>query len=251
MVRTISCAFFALTAVLPGSADSPAFDVASIKLNNSGAQGGGLSFRPGRLDATNVTLKQLIAQAYGIRAEGVRDLGNRIVGGPGWASTERYNVTARAEQPASGETLKAMAQRLLEERFQLKVHRETKEMPVYALAVGKNGPKFKASGAEGEASVSQGAVQGKYRVTAHKMPMSVLAAMLENQMDRIVVDKTGLEGNFDFQLEWALDLNASAGDGSAGSVFTAVQEQLGLRLESAKGPVEVIVIDHAEKVSEN
>jgi uncharacterized protein (TIGR03435 family) len=144
-----------------------------------------------------------------------------------------------------------MAQRLLEERFQLKVHRETRELPIYALVVGKNGPKFKPSAAAGEAGVSQGAVQGKYRVTAHKMPMFVLASMLENQMDRIVLDKTGLEGNFDFQLEWAQDLNANAADVSASSVFPAVQEQLGLKLESAKGPVEVIVIDHAEKASEN
>ena len=81
--------------------------------------------------------------------------------------------------------------------------------------------------------------------------MSLLASMLENQMDRRVMDKTGLEGFFDFQLEWALDLNAKASDDSAPSVFTAVQEQLGLRLESTKAPVEVIVIDRAEKPSEN
>src|SRR5579863_2656594 len=84
----------------PGPISPREFDVVSIKLNSSDAKGGGMSFRPGRLDATNVTLKQLIAQVYGIHAEGVRDLGNRIVGGPAWASTERYNVAARAEQPA-------------------------------------------------------------------------------------------------------------------------------------------------------
>jgi uncharacterized protein (TIGR03435 family) len=201
------------------------------------------------LDATNVTLRQLIAQAYGLKTEGVRDPGNRIVGGPAWASTERYNVTARAEQPVMGESLRAMAQRMLEERFQLKIHHETREMPVYSLVVGKSGPKFKRSDAAGDASVSQGAVQGKYRVIAHKMPVFVLASMLENQIDRMVLDKTGLEGNFDFQLEWALDMNVN--DVSAPSVFSAVQEQLGLKLESAKGPLDVIVIDHAEKASEN
>jgi uncharacterized protein (TIGR03435 family) len=119
------------------------------------------------------------------------------------------------------------------------------------VVVAKNGPKFKPSGAEGEAGVSQGAVQGKYRVTAHKMPMSVLASMLENQMERIVMDRTGLDGLFDFQLEWALEMNANAADVSAPSVFSAVQEQLGLRLESTKGPVEVIVIERVEKPSEN
>jgi uncharacterized protein (TIGR03435 family) len=228
-----------------------AFDVASIKPNKSGTKGGGIGFRGGRLNATNVTLRQLVAQAYGLRADGVQDLGNRIVGGPGWVATERYDVVARAEQPVSQEEALNMAQTLLGERFQLKVHRETREMPIYELVIGKNGPKFKQSEAEGEAGISQGAVEGRYRVTAHKMPMFVLASMLENQIDRIVVDKTGIEGPVDFQVEWALDLNAKTTDVSAPSVFSAVQEQLGLRLESKKGPVEIIVIDSAERASEN
>ena len=130
-------------------------------------------------------------------------------------------------------------------------HRETKEISVYALVAGGNGPKFKASSGEGEGGVSQGAVQGKYRLKATRMPMLVLASMLENQMDRLVIDKTGLEGVFDFQLEWALDLNAKASDAAAPSVFTAVEEQLGLRLESTRAPVEVIVIDSVERPSEN
>ena len=253
MLRKTALSYFLLAIVAHGQTAPdrrPAFDVASIKVNKSGAKGGGGGFRAGRLDFTNVTLKQLIAQAYDVEAYGSREIENRIAGGPGWLDNERYDVAARAESPLPREAMLPMAQRLLEERFQLRVHHETKEMPVYALVAAKNGPKFKASSAQ-EGDVSQGAVQGRYRVKATRMPMSLLASMLENQMDRRVVDKTGLQGFFDFQIEWALDLNAKASDDSAPSVFTAVQEQLGLRLESMKAPVEVIVIDRVEKPSEN
>jgi uncharacterized protein (TIGR03435 family) len=227
-----------------------AFEVASIKPNTSEAKGGGAGIRPGRFDATNATLLQLIAQAYGIQAFGSQDLQNRIVGGPKWISAERYNVSARTEQAVSRQTTMLMAQTMLGERFQLKIHRETKEMPVYALVVGKDGPKVTPNTDEGQGDVSQGATQGTYRITARKMPMYVLTSLLENQMDRVVVDRTGLQGNIDFQLEWALDLN-NAASVSAPSVFSAVQERLGLKLESTKGPVEVIVIDHVERPSEN
>ena len=198
-----------------------------------------------------MTLKQAIAQAYDVQAYGSRELQNRIVGGPGWLDSERYDIAARADRPLPRAAMIPLAQRLLEERFQLKIHRETKEISVYALVAGRNGPKFKASSGEGEGGVSQGAVQGRYRLKATRMPMLVLASMLENQMERLVIDKTGLEGVFDFQLEWALDLNAKASDDAAPSVFTAVEEQLGLRLESTRAPVEVIVIDSVERPSEN
>jgi uncharacterized protein (TIGR03435 family) len=167
------------------------------------------------------------------------------VGGPGWFDTEPFDISAKADGPASNDELRRMVQTLLAERFQLKFHRETKEQPVYALVVGKGGPKLQAAKSEGR-GVGIG-VRG--RLNGNGADMKTLASVLADRLSRSVVDRTGLKGFYDFLLTWTPD--EVQADDPGPSLSTAIQEQLGLKLESTKAPVEMIVIDHAEKPSNN
>jgi uncharacterized protein (TIGR03435 family) len=148
---------------------------------------------------------------------------------------------------------------LLADRFRVKFHTGTKELPVYALVVGKNGPKFQKAKAKGSIAMGRG------QLTAHSFSMVDLAAHLSNQVGRVVLDKTGLQGDYDVTLKWTpaerTPLPFGAGpmaqnalpppETNGPSIFTALQEQLGLKLESQKGPVEILVIDHVEKPTPN
>jgi uncharacterized protein (TIGR03435 family) len=262
----------ALLLISPGFAQLT-FEVASIKPSSPDTQGGFIQFMPGGgLKMSGIPLRGMITFAYD-----VRDF--QVSGAPGWAVTEGFDVTARAERsvpdgpddPAkmTDEQQKTMrdqvAERLralLADRFQLVVHKETKEQPIYALVVSKNGAKLN------EVKAVQGARQGmrmgRGRLEAFAAPLEMLVATLSSVTGRPVVDKTGLAGKYDFVLEWTPDAGADAraqgfGDGvnepapapGGPTIFTALQEQLGLRLESHKGPVPNIVIDRAEKPSEN
>jgi uncharacterized protein (TIGR03435 family) len=144
-----------------------------------------------------------------------------------------------------------MLEALLADRFHLKVHRETKEMPIYALVVAKNAPKLKESPAEAEFSMSFGGRGQTIELKVSKGTMSRLATQLSNDGGRKVVDMTKLTGNYDYTLSYVDDRRAVAPEQDGPSLFTAIQEQLGLRLESQKGPVDVLVVDHADKPSEN
>jgi uncharacterized protein (TIGR03435 family) len=201
--------------------------------------------------------------------------------------SERYDVTAKAPDGTKGpEKLQLMTQTMLEDRFKLKVHRETKEVPVYALLVGKNGPKLQASDEAACASKEPGNAppsppgpgrgpgpldvrcggmwMGPNTLTGGKMKMNQFIGGLSNILGRPVIDKTGYTGTFDVQLTFSPEGTAFAGglpgmpagvvpqvDNTLPSIFTVVQEQLGLKLESQKGPGQVLVIDYAEKPSEN
>jgi bla regulator protein BlaR1 len=267
-------ASLALLLVCPGLAQQPLkFEVASIKPSNPDTPGGFIRLMPGGgLNMTNIPLEGMITFAYD-----VRDF--QVSGAPGWAATEGFDVTARAERsvpdgpddPAkmTDEQQKTMrdqvAERLralLADRFQLVVRKETKEQPIYALVVSKNGAKLKeAKAAEG---ARQGMRMGRGRLEGFAAPMEMLGATLSNVTGRPVVDKTGLTEKYDFVLEWTPDVGADAraqgfGNGvnepapapGGPTIFTALQEQLGLRLDAQKGPVQTIVIDRAEKPSEN
>jgi uncharacterized protein (TIGR03435 family) len=248
----------------------------------------------------------LIQQAYDVRDY-------QISGAPSWLNSERYDIVAKADVPnITRDMAKVLLQSLLAERFNLKIHRETKELPIYALVIGKDGHKLHESetqptsqagsqppdpskpvqkgtynvGAGGtagaavsvgpggkvvdtEAPVKSGSMirMGRGQLSAQMTPVSAIAAMLAQQLGRPVIDKTDIKGNFDFSLQWTPD-ETQRGPGLGGmdrpatdsplpsdtsgpSIFTAVQEQLGLRLEATKGPVEILVIDHVEKASGN
>ena len=241
------------------------FEVASLKPSAPDAPG--MFIRPlpgGGLRIAGASLKNLISLAYGVR-------GFQISGGPEWVDTQRFDIEARAEtsdaaaptDPAKmSEEQRKITERLrnlLADRFQLTLHRETKEQPVYALVVAKGGPKFQ------ESTEASGLIRmGRGTLTGRATRLGMLALNLSNELGRRVIDKTGLTGKYSFELKWtpiqpsAASLGPPPGaelpppaDSNGPSIFTALPEQLGLRLESQKGPVEILVIDRAEKPSEN
>jgi len=254
------------------------FEVASIKPSDPSERGTIIQFAPGgRLVVKNAPLKSLVTLAYD-----VQDF--QISGGPTWVSTARYDVTAKADavtaeddphKITTDEQREKFQQRqrmriqaLLADRFQLKIGRTTKELPIYALKVAKNGPKLQESKEEGGNQFQGVRMNRPGDVTAGKVGMQFLTRILAHSVGRPVIDQTGLTGKYDFKLEWTPDQNQPGGFGGPGpgpdgalrpppvdpngpSIFTAIEEQLGLKLESQKGPVEMLTIDAVEKPSEN
>jgi len=298
-----SCAALAQTAE-----NSPAFEVASVKpaapITGNRIQvmmrGGPGSPDPGQITYSNVTVKNVLMNAYGVKGF--------QISGPGWLDSERYDIVAKLPRGATKAQFMVMLQNLLAERFKLTLHREKKDLPMYALVVGKNGPKLKESvddpppkegdapkaggpadgpvvmgrmamgkdgfpvlppGAGGRGSTAIMLMNGNARMTATKQSMAGLAEMLSGQLDLPVVDMTGLTGKYDYTLYFAPEgglgmklgmLAPPPGEGGGGApmasapdaqsspnLFSALQEQLGLKLEQRKGPVDLLVIDHLEK----
>jgi uncharacterized protein (TIGR03435 family) len=242
--------FLLLIGALSCFAQQPrAFDVASVKLNASGGLGVSMRTKNGLLTATNAPVLMMIQQAFH-----VKDF--QVSGGPGWLATERYDIEAKMENnDISDDDLWLSLQPLLIERFHLKFHRETKQLPVFALTVVKGGPKFSAHKESTDGNdqlrigVSIGSGRGK--LTATKTSMARLCDSLGHQVDRIVVDNTGLKGEYDLTFEWSPNHDGSTSIDAGLSIFDALPEQLGLKLESTKGPVDVIVIDAADRRSAN
>jgi uncharacterized protein (TIGR03435 family) len=223
------------------------FEVASIKPSPPDSGTETRRYPGGRFTASGVTLKALIQRAWNVKSF-------QVTGGPAWVNSERYDVNAKAalEGNISGAQLMPMIQALLIERFHLKIHRETRELPIYSLVVWKSGPKLQPTTAAAGPTWSK--TPGV--LTGQKISMDMFATdLLEAELDRVVTDHTGIKGEFDVKLTWTpVDVNDpnSASTAPAGpSLFTAIQEQLGLKLESTRGPVEVLVIESAEKPSEN
>ncbi len=233
-------------------AQSPAFEVASVKLSPPGEK---TQVRPehGRLTALNMTLRGLVRYAYD-----VRDV--QIAGGPSWFDSDGWDIVATAGRDVGDDERKKMLQSLLTERFRMTIRRETKDLPVYALVVAKSGLKMKTN-SDGSPMRVQMNVSGTgfSRLIGQNVPLTRIVMVLAGPTGRIVLDRTGIEGNFDFQLEWVPDaahmpmINGARPEGGTEgpSIFTATQEQLGLRLEATKGPVEILVIERAEKATEN
>jgi uncharacterized protein (TIGR03435 family) len=195
--------------------------------------------KTGRLTYSNVTLKEIISKAYKVQKYGIS--------GPGWMDSERFDIVAKFSPGMADDELPPMLQTLLTERFGLTLHRETKEMPVYALTVAKTGLKIKP--VEKETGISSRSSRVERHVVA-SVPMAGLAEYLTGELkERPVVDRTGLPGAYEVTLNWAAeDAPAAAGDDALPSVFTALQEQAGLKLEPARGSVEILVVDRANRV---
>ncbi len=239
----------------------PSFEVASVKPDSSASGNSGVRFTPGRLNAENASLRFLITWAYNVRAF-------QLSGGPGWIDSAKYDIDAKVEGNASPAQIRLMLQTLLEERFKLTLRREMKEHALYELVVAKTGLKLKASGADCAALAREDPGGGQRRsqcgawssndtqLNGTKISMAQFVEGLSNFLDLPVIDKTGFAQNFDVHLEWTSDDRGAApagppGDAPGPGIFTAVQEQLGLKLQSAKGPVETLVIDHVEKPDAN
>jgi uncharacterized protein (TIGR03435 family) len=242
----------------PMAADAdPAFEVATIKPSKPDQQGKGFLVRGRTFSTINTNLSDLITFAYGLHAR-------QIVGGPTWLETEKYDIEAQPDQPGqpNDKQLKLMVKKLLTERFKLTFHNEKKELSVYALTVGKSGPKLTKS--EGDPNGLPGLFfRGLGVLPATNATMGDFAGVMQTAvLDRPVVDLTGLTGRFNFTLTWTPDESQFGGLGikvppptekadAPPGLFTAIQEQLGLKLEPTKAPVDVLVIDHVEKPSDN
>jgi len=221
------------------------FEVASIHPTPPqppGTMSIGMSIDKGMMRATGMTLKFLIEEAYD-----VRDF--QVIGGPSWIGSLQYDINAKVDGEPTDEQMRTMIQSLLADRFKLQVHRDKKEMPCYALVVGKAGSKLKAPemDAEGKPKGSMSMSRGSF--TGQGMPVKAIAHAVEQVLGRAVIDKTGLTGTFDFKLDWTPDEARTDGEGS--SIFTALQEQLGLRLENTRGMVDIVIVDRLEKATEN
>ena len=285
MTRTVAgaCFVFLLALGLFGQSSTPplTFEVASVKPSATDDRRTMIQIQPGGgLRTGGTSLKMLLTFAYDVREF-------QITGGPGWINTDRFDIVAKAERSAGaenppddprkmteqqrktvGDQMRERLRALLAERFQLTLHRETKEQSVYALVVAKGGPKLQqAQAMEGTGPRGPMMRMGRGELSGQGVELEMLTRTLSSQLGRTVIDRTGLKGNFDFKLTWTPDPGQSATplgggpppgadappppDPNGPSVFTALQEQLGLRLESQKGPVEMLVIDHVEKASEN
>jgi uncharacterized protein (TIGR03435 family) len=241
-------------------ASRPEFDVASVKRNLSGSRPWLVPPVAGRLTATNVTLRQLIGFGWPGRFSGGW---LRIAGGPSWVDTDGYDVSAIAPEPnVSREFFSLMMQNLLKDRFALRVHTEFREAGIYALVVAKTGLKLPDAKAEpcidgwkGPDFDSQTGCAGMNvtpeSITNEKISMQWFASVLGAMLGRPVVDKTGFTGSFKVDLQFAPVNPGSATDTARPSIFTALEEQLGLRLQPQKGTEKVLVIDRVERPSEN
>jgi uncharacterized protein (TIGR03435 family) len=232
------------------------FEAAAIKPNNSGRTGGGISTDPARIKIINSSLKFCVQVAWN-----VKDF--QVSGASGWMETERYDIDAVAASPFAQEESRKMLRALLADRFGLVVHSETQDKPGFALVAGRNGPKLPPPTEDPSVMFSRTA-SGDRTLSAPNVSMKRFADALSVALGAIVVDQTGIEGKYDVSFQWTPDtseprmsksgepLPAPPVEAMQGpSIFTAVQEKFGLKIESKKVPVEVIVIEHANRPSEN
>jgi uncharacterized protein (TIGR03435 family) len=256
-VAGFALSIFVLDAPIPLAQEPetpPSFEVASIKRNTSPGVNTTLAVDPGgRVRVVGATVFWLIAGAYGDAKGGLRP--EQVVGAPGWLSSERYDINAKAAdadglgEDATFIRMRPYLQSLLEDRFQLRTHRESRELPIYALVrSGKNdalGPGLSLSTVDCLKEAAKCGISGGPigRIKAEALTSDLLTQLLGNATGRVVVDRTGLNGPFAVDLEWSPDQSTS----DKPSIFTAVQEQLGLKLEAERGPVDVLVIDHVER----
>lgn len=251
MFRTI--AFVALTIVAPSIARSQSFEVASVRRNTSARGGGNIEFPPGgeRFSAVNVTLAGLIVTAYNIAARQCSCQNSALP-----VLWEQFDIQAKAEHPVNAAGMRRLLESLLEDRFRLRVRRETRSMDAYALIVDKSGSKLHPSAAppaDHDAPLNPYHARGAEPSSGHLLfageTLPEFAWRLSTLVvldSRVVVDKTGLAGRYDIELNYGTEA-----DSVAPSIFTALREQLGLRLDLRKLPIEVITVEHAERPTDS
>jgi uncharacterized protein (TIGR03435 family) len=225
----------------------PSFEVAAIKLSDPASHRQGFSTEGHRVTLHGETVISMMMFAYGIHHK-------QIEGSPEWAGNDRYDVTGVADAEGEPDTkqLQEMVQKLLAERFGLKFHHDRKELAYYAITLAKGGPKLAKSADQDGGSDQTGNGNGKQmemKFTNNTMPEFALGLTFFE--DRPVVDETGMQGRYDFTLRWQPNETAATeGDGPP-LLFTAMEEQLGLKLEPKKGLVDVLVVDRVQRPSAN
>jgi uncharacterized protein (TIGR03435 family) len=235
----------------------PGYDIVSVKPNTTGSGNMSYNTTENGFITKNISLRMLIGYAFEIR-------GDLIEGLNGPVASTHYDIQAKVSDPdpevmkkITNDEQREMLLPVLADRFRLRTHRETKVLPIYELVLAKDGSKLKPlpasdtpeKGAEG---LGRGETNwGSTRLIGHAIPMSTVTHTLSQILKRTVSDKTGLAGEYDVMLRWTPDTASASDDQTMGSIFTALQEQLGLRLRPAKGPVETLVVDHVQMPSEN
>jgi uncharacterized protein (TIGR03435 family) len=247
----------ALTPLAAYSQTTPAFEVVSIKAAEAMKGPGiriGISQDKGRITMSNVTLSMILTQAYKLKQQ-------QLVA-PDWMESTHFDIVAKLPEGATKDQVPAMLQTMLADRFKVKIHKESKVLPIYAMVVAKGGPKLKETDAEGGLRMM---MSSKGREMEGKTTLSRLADSLSNTLDRQVIDMTELKGVYEINLTWSPDDSDNQrmrGDGPGGphgdpkstdgpdapNIFVALQEKLGLKLDPRKAPVEIVVVDQAEKV---
>ena len=239
-----------LAAVLAVAAPGQSFDVATIRPNRAGKGAGDLRASPGTLAIRNLPLHTILAVAYGVLPH--------QVSGPQWLKDERFDIVAKTGAPVESEDeMLTLLRPLLVERFGLAMHQESREMPAYLLTVAKGGPKLEEARAEGDVSFKKANKSGA-RIRAGHLTMPQFAEILARRLGHPVRDMTGLTGAYRVSLEWAAEKTPKKPgkpgkvkpDKDRPSIFTAIQEQMGLHLEGRKTAVEVLVVDHIRKTPE-
>jgi uncharacterized protein (TIGR03435 family) len=233
---------FEVASIRPDKTDQP--EMSWFRSTPSGAEFQGRS----------IQIKPIIEYAYGI-------LDHQLAGDPSWLGSERFDIDAKpGSRKGQGwfedEELRARVRTLLEERFHLRVHHESRQAPIYTLVTAKSGPKLKQAGEDAETLIRVNFGRGRAQIIGAKISMKMLAEAFARTLGRSVQDGTDLKGAFDVDLTWTPDESPRAGGDrppptEGPSLFTAVQEQLGLRLESSRGQIDMIVIDHVDRPSEN
>jgi bla regulator protein BlaR1 len=247
----LAAAYLALILSANSQTSPPTFEIASVKPSPSGPSGAEFNFAAGGgLAVRNADLKGIIQMAFDSQAF-------QIAGAPGWTTSARYDIFAKsadARPGASPDELRQDARRklqtLLADRFQLLFHRETRQVNIYHLTIAKDGPKFAGAHDSGP----NGGINGRCgQYVGTKSSIGSLVYMLSRELGSPIDDRTGLTGRYDFKLEYAPTGTCQqvADNGDRPSVFSALQDQIGLKLESAKGPVEIIVIDRIERPTGN
>jgi uncharacterized protein (TIGR03435 family) len=223
------------------------FDVVSVKSSDPNNPGFSVRPNPNNFVVTGAPLKFLVQYAYDLHEF-------QIEGGPDWINSARFDVMGKmdpipAESPKDREArdrlVEARLRSVLEDRFHLRVHKDTKVLPVYHLVVAKSGPKLQGANSNTGYTMAAGLLKCSYS------SMPDLATMLSDSVNRIIIDQTNLTGTYAFTLRWTPEGTPATNDGSTPGLFTALQEQLGLKLESAKGPVPIVVIDNVVSPSKN
>jgi uncharacterized protein (TIGR03435 family) len=238
-MTTLWIAALALAAPVSGiAAQVSSFEVASVKpvIPPAGPHVVSLIINHGKLNIEAAELRQIVGLAYAVQRV-------RVLGGPGWADSDQFDIAAKAEgADATRDEIRKMLQTLLAERFKLVVHRETKEIPAYSLVLAKSGSKLQVASPDRKSGMADTVgPRGERQTVFEASPLRVLVNMLANTLGSPVVDKTGLDGLYDYTFEWP----------DAGSSLYASVDQLGMKLEAKKVPVEVLVIDRVEQPSAN
>jgi uncharacterized protein (TIGR03435 family) len=228
----------------------PSFEVATIRPSDpndpKAANGWSFESEGHRIACKRATLVDILALVYSIQSR-------QIIGGPDWLSKERFDISGTPDVPGVPDVhqMQSMYKKLLADRFHLTLHQDKREMPIYAMTVAKGGPMLKTADPQENVNAGNSGSGGQGTMKFTNMSMKSFAMNLNFYEDRPVVDQTNLTGNYDFTLKWTYELSAEGEPGAPPSLFTAMREQLGLRLDAVKGPTDVIVIDHVEQPSEN